>query len=223
MKVTIKNCPADPDGLAGWAAAICTNSSNPERSFDNAVAGGHFSVLEHASFTFEIEDVSRALLAQLTRHRIASFSVQSQRYISLTDGFKFVIPPRIEALRPSAKAEFEYQMSVIQGWYNDWHNELMEAGYKKGEANEDARFVLPNAASTDLACTMNARELLLFFSLRCCNRAQWEIREMAWEMLKACKAVAPKLFMLAGPGCIRGKCPEGKLSCKNPYWTVCAK
>lgn len=217
MKVTLMNYPQNADELCGWAAALCTNSENYARSLDQAMESNHLSVLEHANFTFCIEDVSRALLAQLTRHRIASFSVQGQRYIDQSKGFGFVIPPRIEALRPGAKAEFEYQMRVIQSWYNEWHNDLVAAGCTKSEANEDARFVLPNAAETTLACTMNVRELLHFFELRCCNRAQWEIRELAWQMLAECKAVAPKLFMLAGPGCVRGSCPEGRLSCGEPY------
>ena len=173
------------------------------------VASGHLSVLEHASFTFFIEGVSRSLLAQLTRHRIASFSVQSQRYVSLAEGFGYVIPPRIRNLGAEAVREYESQMAKMQEWYVYWQEKL-----GKGEgSNEDARFVLPNACETHITVTMNARELLHFFSLRCCNRAQWEIRALAREMLRLCKQAAPVIFENAGPGCVSGPCPEGAKSC----------
>lgn len=170
---------------------------------------GHESVLEHASFTFGIEGVSRVLLAQLTRHRIASFSVQSQRYVSYENGFGYILPPKIEALGEDAVREFEQQMETIQGWYQGW-----QARLGKGEgSNEDARFVLPNACETRILMTMNVRELRHFFALRMCNRAQWEIREMATQMHRLCMEVAPKLFADAGPECLRGKCGEGEKSC----------
>ena len=148
---------------------------------------GHASPIEHASFTFGIEGVSRTLLAQITRHRIASFSVQSQRYVRLDD-FRYVIPPEIEAI-PEAKAAFIESM------------------------NEDARFVLPNACETKMVVTMNARSLQNFFHLRCCNRAQWEIRQLAEEMLRLVYPVAPHIFRTAGPACVSGPCPEGKMCC----------
>ena len=148
---------------------------------------GHASPIEHASFTFGIEGVSRTLLAQITRHRIASFSVQSQRYVRLDD-FRYVIPPEIEAI-PEAKAAFIESM------------------------NEDARFVLPNACETKMVVTMNARSLQNFFHLRCCSRAQWEIRALAEEMLRLVYPVAPHLFAKAGPACVSGPCPEGKMCC----------
>ena len=148
---------------------------------------GHASPIEHASFTFGIEGVSRTLLAQITRHRIASFSVQSQRYVRLDD-FRYVIPPEIEAI-PEAKAAFIESM------------------------NEDARFVLPNACETKMVVTMNARSLQNFFHLRCCSRAQWEIRQLAEEMLRLVYPVAPHIFRTAGPACVSGPCPEGKMCC----------
>ena len=188
---------------------------------------GHASPIEHASFTFGIEGVSRSLLAQITRHRIASFSVQSQRYVK-EEGFQFVLPPEIEAL-PEAKEEFLRAMEEDQKHYERLTALLKEkhqaaflaagafekAAARKAEkkAIEDARFVLPNACATKMICTMNARSLLNFFSHRCCNRAQWEIRELATQMLKEVKAVAPHLFEKAGPPCLRGACPEGKMSC----------
>lgn len=177
---------------------------------------GHFSPLEHAGFTFAIEGVSRSLLAQITRHRIASFSVQSQRYVSehskkSGDGtFDYIIPPRIESLGPEYAEIFRRQMETAQEWYDFWLEKLQEQG-EPGQ--EDARFVLPNAAETKMVVTMNARELLHFFTLRCCNRAQWEIRELATLMLKEARTVAPNVFKNAGPSCLVGPCPEGKMSC----------
>jgi len=173
---------------------------------------GHLSLLEHAGFTFGIEGVSRSLMAQITRHRIASFSVQSQRYVALGGegrGFDYVVPPAIEALGPEEAAEFGRQMDQIDAWYQHWREKL---GGERA-SNEDARFVLPNAAATRIIATMNARELKHFCALRCCRRAQWEIREVATRMLALAYREAPALFAAAGPGCISGPCPEGKMTC----------
>jgi len=185
------------------------SSSDQSAFIQKLMNMGHESVLEHISFTFGVEGVSRVLLAQLTRHRIASFSVQSQRYVSYENGFGYIIPESIIALGDEAVERFHGQMETIQTWYKDWQNQL-----GKGEkSNEDARFVLPNACETRLILTMNARELIHFFQLRMCNRAQWEIRNMANEMFKLCYETAPTLFKNAGPACIRGKCPEGEKTC----------
>ena len=173
------------------------------------IRSGHHSVLEHASFTFYVSDVSRALLAQITRHRIASFSVQSQRYVSLDKGFDYVVPPRIAALGPEAEEKYRQQMDQMADWYRDWQ----DAFDGDPGANEDARFVLPNACATRLTMTMNARELLHFFSLRCCSRAQWEIRALAEQMYRLVLPIAPAIFEHAGPGCVRGACPEGNRTC----------
>lgn len=173
------------------------------------LAMGHDSVLEHASFTFAVEGVSRVLLAQLTRHRLASFSVQSQRYVSYENGFNYIIPPKIAALGEDAVDEYRREMEQMHEWYIAWQKRL-----EKGEGgNEDARFVLPSACETRLMVTMNVRELRHFFSLRMCNRAQWEIRALATEMHRLCMEIAPVLFADAGPGCLRGKCPEGEKCC----------
>jgi len=177
---------------------------------ERIMQSGHLSVLEHASFTFAVEGVSRVLLAQLTRHRIASFSVQSQRYVSLAETFSYIIPPAIMALGPEAVQRYQEQMDQMQAWYVQWQQAL---GAKGESSNEDARFVLPNACETRLIVTMNTRELMHFFELRCCQRAQWEIRALAEEMLRLCKQAAPVLFRQAGPGCVRGQCPEGSKSC----------
>lgn len=179
------------------------------RFIERLLEMGHESVLEHASFTFGIEGVSRVLLAQLTRHRIASFSVQSQRYVSYENGFGYIIPPKIEALGEAAVTEYHRQMEQIQHWYEEWQGKL-----ETGEGgNEDARFVLPNACETRILMTMNVRELRHFFSVRMCNRAQWEIREMARQMHALCMQKAPTLFSDAGPACLRGKCAEGEKTC----------
>ena len=221
LQVTLLTHTPEPEKVCALAARTCYSALEMEELqsrvsqkeqgefLKRVLASGHASILEHASFTFTVQGVSRALLAQLTRHRIASFSVQSQRYVSLAEGFGYIVPPRIAALGPQARAEFEGQMAQMQAWYAAWQEKL---GAGEG-ANEDARFVLPNACETHITFTMNARELLHFFSLRCCNRAQWEIRALAAQMLRLCKAAAPVIFSSAGPGCLRGACPEGAKSC----------
>ena len=177
-----------------------------EKILNRVVGMGHHSVIEHAVFTFSVEGVSRALTHQLVRHRIASFSQQSQRYVSMKDP-TFVTPHTVEG-DPEAKRVFDETMSVI--W--DAYSKLEEMGIPA----EDVRYLLPNGCTTNITITMNARELLHFFSLRCCNRAQWEIREMADRMLELCMEVSPVIFRNAGPPCVNGPCPEGKLSCGKP-------
>ena len=184
---------------------------------------GHESPIEHVSFTFGIEGVSRSLLAQLTRHRIASYSVQSQRYVR-EKMFEYVVPPEIEAI-PEAAAEYRRAMEEderLTVLLKERHLQtLLAGGMEEKAANraaekqaiEDARFVLPNACTTKIMMTMNARSLMNFFHHRCCNRAQWEIRELARRMLALCLPVAPHLFKNAGPSCLNGPCPEGKMSC----------
>ncbi len=188
---------------------------------------GHQSPIEHAYFTFGIEGVSRSLLAQLTRHRIASYSVQSQRYVK-ENAFEYVVPPEIAAI-PEAAEEFRKAMEEDQAHYEkltailkEKHRKrLIEQGMSPAaaaraaekQAIEDARFVLPNACTTKIMMTMNARSLMNFFRIRCCNRAQWEIRELAEKMLALCLEVAPHIFKHAGPGCLNGPCPEGKMTC----------
>lgn len=239
MQVKLLAYTPDPEKTVACAAKLCYAAADIDTVYEGLTEEktasflemlqsiGHESPIEHASFTFGIQGVSRSLLAQITRHRIASFSVQSQRYVK-EDGFQFVVPPEIEKI-PEAKEEFLRAMEEDQRHYErltqvlqEKHKaELMAAGepeksaQRKAEkrAIEDARFVLPNACATKMIMTMNARSLLNFFSNRCCNRAQWEIRELATQMLKEVKAVAPHLFEKAGPPCLRGACPEGKMTC----------
>jgi len=178
---------------------------DPERILSKIVGMGHHSVVEHAVFTFSVEGVSRALTHQLVRHRIASFSQQSQRYVPLNDP-TYVVPDTIKADPDSLKVYTE-MMDTIWDAYRKLSDRVPA---------EDARYVLPNGCTTNITITMNARELLHFFSLRCCERAQWEIREMADRMLTICTEISPAIFRDAGPPCTRGPCPEGKLSCGRP-------
>ena len=221
LKVELIRHTLSPEETVALGARLCYSKStiqdlkNKIESKDQSdfvkklLSMGHESVFEHASFTFAIEGVSRVLLAQLTRHRLASFSVQSQRYVSYEQGFGYIIPPKIEALGEEAVREFHHQMCMMQNWYQEWQQKL---GTDEG-GNEDARFVLPNACETRVLMTMNVRELRHFFSLRMCTRAQWEIRALANRMHKMCFEIAPMLFADAGPACLRGQCPEGDKSC----------
>lgn len=201
MKVTLIRYTQDADRLAGEAAALCYKGKNPARSLEIAMDGGHESVVEHASFTFLIEGVSRVLLAQLTRHRLASFSVQSQRYCGAN--LDLVVPDSM--VRPELVNDIIEAKKAVE--------KLYKKATKLGVPDEDARYFTFQAGKTLLMVTMNARELRHFFSLRCCSRAQWEIRHLARQMLALCQDVAPKLFADAGPGCVRGHCPEGEKSC----------
>ena len=237
------------------------------------LSSGHHSVLEHVSFTFSIEGVSRSLLAQITRHRIASFSVQSQRYVDMANAP--ICAPKMIKDNPHDLRVFEDLMDETHRAYRDIHayllseqlhkkyggfvkshpdlpavaynnskyfhlvldskmnalkdapeatveDHMLYATYKKDRAaaektaNENARAVLPNATVTNITMTMNARELLHFFNMRCCNRAQDEIRDLADKMLVLCKQVAPTIFEKAGAPCVSGPCPEGEMSCGHP-------
>lgn len=204
MRVELISHTADPARLCGEAAAVCTNSAKPESSLRHSVEAGHESVLEHAVFTFRVEGLSRAALAQLTRHRLASFDVQSQRYVRI-HGVDLVMP---ETIRSS---DFYVEAGSVLEDVMNLYQRMVDAGVPA----EDARYVTPQAVPTVLVMTMNARELRHFFSLRCCNRAQWEIRSLADEMLTICRQVAPALFDGAGPGCVTGLCKEKK-PCGHP-------
>lgn len=208
MKVELKQFSQNGEELIGIVAGVCYDSKNPQSTLKHVVESGHTSVLEHFVFTFYIEGISRACLAQLTRHRLASFTVQSQRYVKINiDQMKgLVVPPSIVAAGLSQ--QFKEKMIDDVNFYL----ELI----KKGIPPEDARYATPQACPTKLYVTMNARELLHFFSLRTCNRAQWEIRRLADQMLVICKQVAPHIFENAGPSCVsEGKCKEQK-GCGNP-------
>ena len=205
MEVELVAYTQGAEELCGMAAATCTASADPMKSLGHAVAAGHTSVLEHASFTFRVSGLSRAALAQLTRHRLASFDVQSQRYVRLGKDMPLVIPESIQ------NSDLELEARAVMDMAMDLYQRLVDDGVPA----EDARYITPQAVPTALVMTMNARELLHFFSLRTCNRAQWEIREMADEMLIQCRSVCPAIFEHAGPGCVTGRCPEAR-PCGNP-------
>ncbi len=220
MNVELLYHTPDPERAVATAARLCyapVGASELMESLDEArihkvlttiLESGHLSTLEHASYTFAIDGVSRALTHQLVRHRLASFNQQSQRYVKFTDGLETIKPETIAANEECNRLFDEMIEKTVEAY---------QAFVAAGIPAEDARYILPNAAETKIVVTMNIRELLHFFNLRCCNRAQWEIRELAWKMLELARPTAPFIFADAGPGCVRGACPEGKMTCKNPY------
>jgi thymidylate synthase (FAD) len=220
--VLLRHTP-EPEEVVAMAAKLCYSPSGVEElkekieAKDQAVfveklaSIGHLSPIEHVSFSFGIEGISRACSHQLVRHRVASYSQQSQRYVK-EEQFDYVIPPSIKQ-DPALTREFEKFMAEAQENYTKVLRRLEELGYKGEAGQQDARYLLPNAAETKIVVTMNARELLHFFRVRCCNRAQWEIREMAERMLAHVKSVAPTIFAKSGPGCLYAPCPEGKMTC----------
>jgi thymidylate synthase (FAD) len=228
LKVTLLQFTPQPERAVASAARLCyapvsaaelkeaMTDDDVRRLVRGVVRSGHTSTLEHANFTFAVDGISRACSHQLVRHRVASYSQQSQRYVRFGSEGAFVVPPSIEA-SPEAKRVFLEAMESARRSYD----KLVELGQAEGRKNEsvfeDARFVLPNAAETKIVVTMNARELRHFFSVRCCRRAQWEINRLAWTMRRLAVAEAPLLFGDAGPGCVGSGCPEGKMSCGEPY------
>jgi thymidylate synthase (FAD) len=281
MKVKLINYTPEPEKTIAMAAKLCYSPVGTDdieeklteegiKKFIKMITDiGHGSVLEHVSFTFSIEGISRACSHQLVRHRIASYSQQSQRYVNLSNTLDFITPPQI-AKRGYANKVYEKYMNTITEVYKDLvesliHKEIKEnyknkmkavisdlledkrdheietilkhwdvphcsctarkyvehfkQRYRKEyteiekKAIEDVRYILPNACETKIVVTMNARSLFNFFEHRCCERAQWEIRDLATEMLREVKKVAPILFGQAGASCVNGKCPEGNMSC----------
>lgn len=231
LKVNLIQYTKEPERVIAAAAKLCYSSVDVDKIFENLneegtakfldmlMSYGHESPIEHVSFTFGISGVSRSLTHQLVRHRIASYSQQSQRYVKL-DQFEYVIPPAINE-DEEAKDIYIKAMENCQKAYDQLAGRLKERYIKEGMNNvaaekkaiEDARYVFPNACETKIIVTMNGRSLMNFFKHRCCNRAQWEIRNLAEQMLKEVKKVAPTLFKYSGPPCLKGVCPEGKMSC----------
>ena len=239
MKVTMLTHTPEPEKLIAMAAKLCYSSTDVAtleqgltdekiKSFlDMLMSIGHESPLEHVTFTFAIEGISRSCSHQLVRHRIASYSQQSQRYVTMNN-FKYVIPPNITecgleedyvAMMNDLRDKYEYIQKKLTEKLVEKEGNHDNKTIKKCEkiANEDARFILPNACETSIIVTMNIRSLYNFFEHRMCNRAQWEIRELAWEMWKQCIEVSPTLFKHAGPPCTHGGCPEGKMSCGQVF------
>lgn len=279
MKVRLINYTRDGERLIASAAKLCYSPvgvDNIEEDLDQESVEsflnmlmklGHMSPIEHVSFTFAVEGVSRSLSHQLVRHRVGSYSQQSQRYVKL-DQFEYVTPPSIEGNK-ALESQYKKAMEEIQKNYDDLTAGIIYDSYRKNhsetikkvldldpdywqlgrekeldsllgeldskdllvlleglekhdtknyrslekKAIEDARYILPNACETKLVFTMNARSLLNFFSLRSCNRAQWEIRDLAEKMIGEVGAIYPTLFQNAGPACINGPCPEGPMTC----------
>lgn len=239
LKVKVISHTPEPEKIVASAAKLCYSRTGIDNIMDNLdeentnnflnmlMDLGHESPVEHISFTFAAEGVSRTLTHQLVRHRIASYSQQSQRYVKL-EQFDYIVPPSIENI-PEAKELYIKAMEDDQRVYNELVDilikehtaRLIEKGFggkKAGRtaekmAIEDARYVFPNACETKIVFTMNARSLHNFFRHRCCERAQWEIRVLADEMLKEVRKIAPAIFKNAGPSCLTGPCPEGSMSC----------
>lgn len=237
MNVKLLANTPNPEAVIASAARLCYSSATIDdlmrksedkdktrEYIDMLMSLGHESPIEHVSFTFGIEGISRACSLQLVRHRIASYSQKSQRYVNETQ-FEYVTPEPI-ASDPVTKDVYDETMQLLQGRYDFIRAGLIQKYVKDGmdekaaekKANEDARMILPNACCTSIIVTMNIRSLFNFFKHRCCNRAQWEIRAVANEMFRQCMSVAPNIFKYAGPECItKGKCPEGKMTCgKKP-------
>lgn len=240
MRVKLIQHTPEPEKLIAAAAKLCYSPVGIEDIMDGLEQQktekflgmlmdiGHESPIEHVSFSFAVEGVSRVLTHQLVRHRIGcSYSQQSQRYVKL-EQFEYIIPPEIEKV-PKAKELFIKAMEEDQQTYNrlvevlykEHYERLTKEGKNEKQARtvaektsiEDARYVFPNACETKIVITMTARALMNFFRHRCCQRAQWEIRELAEKMLIQLKMVAPTLFKNAGPSCLEGTCPEGAMTC----------
>ncbi len=253
IKVKLLEFTPNPEKIVAAAAKLCYSSVGIDEITDGLDEDatskfikmlnsyGHNSPMEHVSFTFGVEGVSRSLTHQLVRHRVASFSQQSQRYVKL-DAFEYIIPPSIakdekcksifiEAMRKDQE-DYDKLVKVLKASNLEAYIKEQRERKKCGEltekdlralkskaeksAIEDARYVFPNACATKIVVTMNARELMHFFSHRCCMRAQWEIRDLADAMLKQVKNVAPNLFAVCGPSCVTGSCSEGNMTCGKP-------
>lgn len=241
MKVTLIAHTPEPEKAVACAAKLCYANSGIDELYNGLTTEkaanfvqmlasyGHESPIEHVSFTFGVDGISRACSHQLVRHRLASYSQQSQRYVDM-DNFSYITPPEIkadsacldlynQAMEQCLKSYQTLTKSLSDSYVSDFLKSGM--GEKKAlseaqkKAQEDARFVLPNACETKIIVTMNARTLVHFFNVRCCNRAQWEIKAVADEMLRLVVSVAPTLFSAAGPACYKGVCNEGGKSCNK--------
>lgn len=219
MKIKLVKHTPEPEKMVAVAARLCYSPVGTEQLLEDlsdeevnklvrfVVKSGHLSTTEHIYFTFAIEGVSRAMTHQLVRHRLASYNQQSQRYVKFHGNYEHIVPPSVKN-NPRMLSGF----TSLIGQIHDFYEEMLKAGVEA----EDARYILPNASETKIIVSMNGRELLHFFTVRCCNRAQWEIRELATNMLKIIKQVCPVVFEKAGPNCLRGTCPEGKFTCECP-------
>lgn len=223
MQVSLLYHTQDPERAVATAARLCYAPVGAAELMESMTVeqvakvlrvimnSGHHSALEHASYTFAIDGVSRALTHQLVRHRIASFNQQSQRYVTFSGDPEITVP---ESIRQDTELMASFQIAIDTA-YNAYQ-QLIDAGIPA----EDARYVLPNACASKIVVTMNIRELLHFFTLRCCRRAQWEIQELGNKMLALVEPTASYIFMDAGAPCRRGSCPEGTMTCGNSFEKV---
>ena len=223
LKVKLISHTPEPERLIAAAAKLCYSQTPASEIMDNLTDEqvdkflnvlmnmGHASPIEHVNFIFAVEGVASSLTHQLVGHRHMSYSQKSQRYVTEGD-FDYIVPPEIAA-DPFSASIYGHAMLDAQHAYDELVVRLICSGRTEKEACEDARYVLPNACETKIVVTMNVRELLHFFNVRGCNRAQWEIRELAYQMWLLCLDVAPNLFKNAGPSCLNGKCPDGAMSC----------
>ena len=223
MKVQLLDYTPNPEVIVAQAARLCYSAKTitqiketvaeqrPDKMVKKIIKLGHYSVLEHVSFTFGIENISRVTSHQLVRHRIASYSQKSQRYVKAGEKENFIVPKSIQDNRDAA-VKFMKLFAENLSFYQEM---LLQ-----GIPAEDARYILPQAMTTSIIFTANARELIHFFRMRCCSRAQWEIRELAISMLKLAKEVAPNIFQDSGPACLVEACPEGKMTCGKPWSKV---
>jgi thymidylate synthase (FAD) len=228
LRLTLLQHTPDPDRAVAVAGRLCyapvSAADLKDEMSDEDVAklvrilvrSGHHSALEHASFTFAVDGVSRACTHQLVRHRLASYNQQSQRYVRFGEADSFIVPPSIAA-NAEAQLVFLDAMEQARVAYGRLVDLGLAEGRSKESVQEDARFVLPNAAETKIVVTMNARELRHFFQVRCCRRAQWEINALAWQMRGMVRELSPNLFQGTGPNCLYGECGEGKMTCGRPY------
>ncbi|WP_373600640.1 FAD-dependent thymidylate synthase [Paraclostridium bifermentans] len=239
MKVKVIAHTPEPEKVISMAAKLCYSSvgvdgieenltdESVEKFLNMLINIGHESPLEHVSFTFAVEGISRSCSHQIVRHRIASFSQQSQRYVKLNQ-FEYIVPPEIDQIEEAKelfidamKKDQESYDKLVDILFEKHYNNLIKNGKNEKEAKrdaekkaiEDARYVFPNACETKMVFTMNTRSLYNFFNHRCCERAQWEIRALAIEMLRQVREISPILFKNIGPKCIKGPCPEGKMTC----------
>lgn len=239
MKVNIIAHTPEPEKVISMAAKLCYSpvgvdeieknltDESVDKFINMLMSMGHESPLEHVSFTFAVEGISRACSHQLVRHRIASYSQQSQRYVKLYQ-FEYIIPKEIEKIDEAKKVfidamkkDQEDYDKLVDILFNKHYKKLVQQGKDEKKAKkdaekkaiEDARYVFPNACETKIVFTMNVRSLYNFIEHRTCERAQWEIRDLATQMLKKLREISPVLFNNKGPKCIKGPCPEGKMTC----------
>lgn len=220
LKVELIEHTPNPERTIAAAARICYAPIGPSEMFNKLTKdevakmvrlvrdSGHLSAIEHATFSFSIEGISRTCSHQIVRHRLASFNQQSQRYVKYKKKVEFITPPSIKKDKKIGPKYAKFMENAFK-----LYGDMLDAGI----AAEDARFIFPQAVETKLIMTMNARELMHFFTLRCCDRAQWEIRKLAIQMLKIVKKTSPVLFENCGPYCVRIPCPEGKFYCGKPW------